>query len=101
MTAPTFLIGEFGHYCNHNDVTRCYITYQYAAVYTSVPWFICGKKIALNVLFRRHMPNFRHKTPLEYRLKSSERILVEYLYSCFNSYVHEVRKNIHKLQRQN
>jgi hypothetical protein len=37
MTAPTFLIGEIGHYCNRDDVTRRYITCQYAAVYTSVP----------------------------------------------------------------
>jgi len=75
MTAPTFLIGDIGHYCNRNDVTRWYITCQYAAVYTSIPWFICGKKIALNVLFRTYMLNFRNKTSLHYRLKSSERIL--------------------------
>jgi len=86
MTAPTFLIGEIGHYCNHNDVTRRYITCQYAAVYTIVPLGLSVvKKITFNVLFRTNMPNFRHKMPLNYRLKSLERILVEYLYSCFNS----------------
>lgn len=98
MTAPTFVIGEIGHYCNRNDVTRWYITCQYTAVYISIPWFICGKEIALNVLCRTYMPNFRHKTPLDYRLKLSERILVEYLYSCFNSQVHEVGNNFNKLQ---
>jgi len=87
MTAPTFLIGEIGHYCNRNDVTRWYITCQYAAVYTSIPWFICGKKIALSILFRTYMPNFRHKTPSDYRLKSSERILVEYTIASIHKYM--------------